>query len=210
MKNSSFILTPVRLNYFTFDIYTENRFSMLLRYTFSFHIQCFSTSIFLVYFMYKKELLNKIIEHLHSELSSTELAAKNAHLAATDDQSVAETQYDTLAIEASYLAEGQSRRVEEIKHSLALFEQLSKNIPQNVTIVNIGSLVQLEQDKQANAWFYIGPAAGGFRCEIEEHTFTVITPQSPVGQALMNKEEGDEINIRIGDILTTDYINSIM
>jgi len=66
----------------------------------------------------KAEVISKILTYLQNELASLSTAAKNAHLAAIDDQSVAETQYDTLAIEASYLAEGQSRRVEALKKSI--------------------------------------------------------------------------------------------
>lgn len=160
--------------------------------------------------MYKKELLSRIIEHLTSELSNSELAAKNAHLAATDDQSVAETQYDTLAIEASYLAEGQSRRVEEMKASIILFEQLAQQKIDELLQVSIGSLVQLEKDKANNAWFYIGPASGGFRCEIKGNTFTLITPQSPMGTALMNKEEGDDVEITLGNQSLVDTIDKVL
>jgi transcription elongation GreA/GreB family factor len=160
--------------------------------------------------MYKKELLNNIIKHLSTELENSELAAKNAHLAATDDQSVAETQYDTLAIEASYLAEGQSRRVDEIKYSLHLFEQLAKQEESTNSQVKVGSLVQLEKDTSENAWFYIGPAAGGFTCEINGLTFTLITPKSPMGSALINKEEADEVTIQLGSNTIVDYIDTII
>lgn len=159
--------------------------------------------------MFKKRLVNNVIKHLNEELKNSELAAKNAHLAATDDQSVAETQYDTLAIEASYLAEGQSRRVDEIKESIALFEQLSKVEELTYLQVKMGCLVQLEKDKPTNAWFYIAPAAGGFTCTINEQTFTLITPKSPMGSALIDKEEGDEITINLGNNIIVDYIDSI-
>ena len=162
--------------------------------------------------MYKKLLLNKIIEHLYSELKNSELAAKNAHLAATDDQSVAETQYDTLAIEASYLAEGQSRRVDEIKKAINLYQQLKDMGSQEdppFSQVKIGSLVQLDKDKANRTWFYIGPAAGGFTCKISENTFTLITPKSPMGMALIDKEEGDEITVNLGENIIVDYIDII-
>ena len=68
--------------------------------------------------MDKEKIIQDILNYLRQELSIIQEAANNAHLAATDDQSVAETQYDTLAIEASYLAEGQSRRVDELKLSI--------------------------------------------------------------------------------------------
>ena len=159
--------------------------------------------------MNKKQIICDILAHLERELLAIKNAANNAHLAATDDQSVAETQYDTLAIEASYLAEGQSRRVEEIKASITLFEHLSKQALDELSQVSIGALVKLEKDQSNNTWFFIGPASGGLRCEIEGQKITLITPQSPMGSALMNKEEGDEVNIKLGNNVTTDFIDKI-
>jgi len=159
--------------------------------------------------MNKKALLSIILAQLTSELENSQHAAHNAHLAATDDQSVAETQYDTLAIEASYLAEGQSRRVDEIKVSITLFEHLTKQGLDEPLKVSMGTLVQLEKDQPNNAWFFIGPAAGGFRCELENQKITLITPQSPMGSALMNKEEGDNVEIKLGDKVISDFIDKI-
>ena len=74
------------------------------------------------------------------------VAANNAHQAATDDQSVAETQYDTLAIEQSYLAEGQSRRVDEIRYTIELINNFKYDLALETPGIIQGSLVQLEQD----------------------------------------------------------------
>ena len=73
----------------------------------------------------KKRLLQKAIAHIKSELETAKLAADEAKNAATDEQSIAETQYDTLAIEASYLAHGQSVRYYELKNELVLLENFT-------------------------------------------------------------------------------------
>lgn len=168
--------------------------------------------------MNKKEIIHKIVKHLSCELSTTQLAAHNAHSAAIDDQSVAETQYDTLAIEASYLAEGQSRRVEEIKYSIAQFEQLQARELTRSTTISIGSLVQLDKGESNNEWLFIAPSAGGFKCVLQEGNvtvhITVITPHSPMGKALINKEIDDDVSINIQSIKVKengncDYIVAI-
>ncbi len=46
----------------------------------------------------KKQLVDVIVTALKQELQQAIDAANEAHAAAVDDQSVAETQYDTLAI----------------------------------------------------------------------------------------------------------------
>lgn len=166
--------------------------------------------------MHKKTLISNVIQYLESELAHLCEAANNAHLAATDDQSVAETQYDTLAIEAGYLAAGQSRRVDEIKEAIAILKKLpiTKFPNQNKTIV--GSIVQLKSDIEAKHWYFILPVAGGFKSSFidtdmnqQEINFTVVTPHSPMGKALINREHEDDIEIVIGTHVIHDLISVI-
>ncbi len=161
----------------------------------------------------KKTLIRHILVHLNERLSILLSAANNAHLAAIDEQSIAETQYDTLAIEASYLAEGQSKRVTDIKKAIKDFEQLLDSLNQvessSTTRVKLGSIIQLAQDKKMRNYFFIAPSAAGYRCTIEENNFTVITPQSPIGKALLNKTIKDEILIALPKTQRIDEIIAI-
>lgn len=165
--------------------------------------------------MHKEILVNNIINHLEIELAKAVDAAEKAHLAATDDQSVAETQYDTLAIEASYLAEGQSRRIIEFKNALIAYQPLLASVSDDnkkhghENAITLGNLVQLDNDVSEQHWFYIGPAAAGYRTKINDQHFTVVTPQSPMGQALIGKYPDDEIKIQLGKGLLTDIISEV-
>ena len=58
----------------------------------------------------KKALRRQLIEHLMERLSGFDKSAREAHAEATHEQNKAENKYDTRAIEASYLAEGQARQ----------------------------------------------------------------------------------------------------
>ena len=172
--------------------------------------------------------MSQIIAQLEAELSATLIAADNAHKAATDDQSVAETQYDTLAIEQSYLAEGQSRRVTEIRDAIKRFENAQWDLTTQSQKVVMGSLVQLEQAEQSlqvkqsaqnkaksaqQNCFFIAPAAGGYRCQVSDNqscmNVTVITPQSPMGEALLGKELDDEVIVSVGSNKICDYIVAV-
>jgi transcription elongation GreA/GreB family factor len=141
------------------------------------------------------------------------VAANNAHKAATDDQSVAETQYDTLAIEQSYLAEGQSRRVDEIRYAIKRLQNIPLAALQKKLQINIGSVVQLGKDIDKQQWFFLAPAAGGYRCKLALQSnainIVVITPQSPVGAAMMGKVLDDEISIQIAGKNIFDFITMV-
>ena len=154
----------------------------------------------------KKQLVNIIVGALTQELQKAINAANEAHAAAVDDQSVAETQYDTLAIEAGYLAEGQSKRVSEFQQAIEAYQALELVTFDENSTVTIGALVQLAADSESRHWFFIGPAAGGFRCNLAEQAITVITPQSPMGIALIGKQQDDDIEIMLGANKLEDYI----
>jgi transcription elongation GreA/GreB family factor len=148
--------------------------------------------------MNKKQIISDILAHLEHELLAIKNAANNAHLAATDDQSVAETQYDTLAIEASYLAEGQSRRVDDIQQAKQTIEQLVIRDFQEDMPISLSALVQVAQDSNNKQWFFISPAAGGFKGVLNGQNYTVITPSSPMAKALIGKFIDDEIQLMVG------------
>lgn len=158
----------------------------------------------------KKQLVALIVSALRQELQQAMSAANEAHAAAVDDQSVAETQYDTLAIEASYLAEGQSRRVTEFQQAIDVYQKLDIIEFTIDSYIALGALVQLCADKDANHWFFLGPAAGGFRCQLNQQHITVITPQSPMGMALLSKQQDDDIEVMLGAHKLADYITSVI
>ncbi len=154
----------------------------------------------------KQALVTIIINELKQELNQAISAANEAHSAAVDDQSVAETQYDTLAIEASYLAEGQSRRVHKLQTAINDYQGLNLLDFDESRAIALTALVQLSKDCQNQHWFFIGPAAGGFRCTFPKQHITVITPQSPMGIALLDKFQEDDIDIKLGNNHLNDYI----
>jgi len=157
----------------------------------------------------KQTLVTLITNALKQELNQAINAANEAHAAAVDDQSVAETQYDTLAIEASYLAEGQSKRVQELQTAINNFQAMRLlDFDENKSIVQ-SALVQLDADKKAQHWFFIAPAAGGYRCQLNQQHITVITPQSPMGCALLGKFQYDDVEVMLGSNQMTDHINQV-
>jgi transcription elongation GreA/GreB family factor len=156
--------------------------------------------------MNKKKFVENVICHLKSKLAEACIAADNAHKAATDDQSVAETQYDTLAIESSYLAEGQSRRITEFQLAIQRYKDLPLTNFTDDDAIAIGAMVQISSNKIRQHWFFIGPNSGGFRTMIDDLNVTVITPYSPMGIALLGKYQGDDVYMKQGNNELKDMI----
>jgi hypothetical protein len=105
---------------------------------------------------------------------------------ATGAESKPENKYDTRSTESSYLAAGQGQRVLELRRLAAVLD--SVNVPPSETIA-LWSLVELDGD----AWFLVTPDGGGRKVEVGGTTIAVVTPQSPVGVALVGARVGDVV-----------------
>lgn len=91
----------------------------------------------------KSDLLELIRVELRSRLERLAKAAMDAHAAATDPGSKAESKYDTRSLEESYLATGQARQVRELADTLRIFETLRTIDFSNRDEIGSGALVEV-------------------------------------------------------------------
>ncbi len=147
----------------------------------------------------KQELHTAIISALQALVENAQNAVDRAYEAATHEESVAENQYDTLGLEASYLTEGQARRLAECTSDLAAFQALTPRILTETDAVSIGALIRVVDDNNQQQTFFLGPAAGGVKVRFNDCDIMIITPSAPLGKALLNSVAGDEIMVQIGN-----------
>jgi len=146
--------------------------------------------------MDKNIMLDQIIARLEADHALLLQAAKTAHAAATHDENVPDNKYATLALEASYVAQGQANRAQEIQAALQAFRQLVLQEFSEASPIRLTALVQLEDEAGACRQVFLGPAAGGLCLTFEEQEVMVITPASPLGRGLLGKRCGDSVQIR--------------
>ena len=141
----------------------------------------------------KTQLIDALLDELNQSLAMTIHAANEARALATHEQSKPETQYDTVGLEASYLAHGQSQRVEEIKQSIQSWKELAGREADLERGVSLGSLVELEDEEGNTSYYLLGLHAGGLKLYQNGVLVTVITHSSPLGKSLIGKQVDDEI-----------------
>lgn len=156
----------------------------------------------------KSALVQKIIARLTSELEATLKSARSAHAEATDEQNKAENKYDTRGLEASYLAEGQSRQAAESAEAIAQFTNLELRAFSAKDPIDLGAVVAVESNGERFDYFF-GPRAGGTEVTHAKQTFLVITPQSPLGQQLVGKLAGERWKAKQGGALRDYRIISV-
>lgn len=147
----------------------------------------------------KKNILIKLIENLQSELGEVEGAAKSTRDLATQDDLKSEGKYDTRAIEASYLASAQQKRVEEIKIDIQMLEEIEI---QNSKKLQMGSLALIEY-KGNERYYFLTSTSGGTMLTVDGQTILVISVFSPLGNGALGLVEGESFEVETPKELRT-------
>lgn len=153
--------------------------------------------------MDKRALLKQLVNQLMADIAVLTQSALAAHGAATHTESKAEDQYDTRGLEASYLAGAQSKRVLDLQETLEQFRYLDMKKFGPETPIASTAFVELECDGKS-VYYLLMPKGGGMTATAEGKHVQVITPQSPLGEALLGHLAGDQIQVDIQRV-TRDY-----
>ncbi len=146
--------------------------------------------------MNKSELRLTILEVLEQKRQVAHRSAQRAIESATDEETVPEHKYDTLALEASYLAHGQAMRVQECEQEIRLIRELHLSTePEKVGVGSLLTLVDMDENHQL---FFVAPCAGGLKVRFNDKLVTLVTFESPLGKALKGKQLGDEVSYQVG------------
>jgi len=118
--------------------------------------------------------------------------AMDAHAAATDPGSKAESKYDTRNLEESYLAKGQAKQVEELADSVRIFDALSFPEFSMEDAIDVGALVEADLDGETS-FFFLVPASGGLVIEHEGMEITLLSPASELYRKLLGMRVGESL-----------------
>ena len=142
----------------------------------------------------KKAVLAALKQKLETELGRAQKRAKDAAAGATHEENRAEGDKDMRATEASYVARGQASRASEMEEALVRVSALELLDFKPGARIAISALIELEQDGKGLHYFLV-PAAGGERLQVAGAEIQTLTPQSPLGRALLGLTEGDEAEL---------------
>ncbi len=145
-----------------------------------------------------KELLHQtILAELNTLRQDAINAAMQAYSTATHAENVADNKYDTLGLEASYLAQGQAKRVAICEANLTAFGELKITDFTPQTAISLGALIYLMDDSDSQQILFLAPVSGGVKISFSGLNITLITPAAPLGKKLMGCYVDEEINIKL-------------
>ena len=142
----------------------------------------------------KEQLKEELARILAADLATRERAHRAAREGATHEEAKPENDKDTRALEASYLARGEALRVEELKVSLAEVQNMPLRALREGEPAALGALVHAEEDGEARL-LWLAPHGGGSK--LAGGTVQIVTPKSPLGQALIGRRAGDDCEVRL-------------
>jgi len=142
-------------------------------------------------------LQQQVLERLAEDLLQAEQAVRAAHETATHEENIAENKYDTLGLEAAYLATGQARRAEAIRQAMANWRQFRPRPYDASKGIQLGALVCLVDSADKQQQLFLGPDGGSMKLV---SGVQVISSEAPLGRAMLGKCEGDEVSIRVDPI----------
>lgn len=151
--------------------------------------------------MDKALLQQQVLTRLEADLQQATHAAQVAYETATHEENIAENKYDTLGLEASYLATGQARRAAEVRQTIAQWRQLRLRPYDPLLGIQLGALIALVDADDGQQLFLLGPNGASMKLQIDNHIVQVISDQAPLGKAMLGKALDDDITLHIANKL---------
>jgi transcription elongation GreA/GreB family factor len=142
----------------------------------------------------KKNVWQALKARLESELSKAQKRARDAAEGATHEENRAEGDKDMRATEASYVARGQAGRATEMEEALVRVSAMELLSFKPGAKIALSALIELSHETK-HVHYFLVPAAGGERVSVDGVEVQTITPQSPLGRALLGLTEGDEAEL---------------
>lgn len=144
----------------------------------------------------KAPLLQRLLERLTRDLELAEQAQRATQAGATHEESRPENDKDTRALESSYLARGQAKRVLELTGEIQSLRLLEQRAFEPTMPIALSALVELTTDDEGRLTYWLAPAGAGAQLELEGRTVRVVTPRSPLGRALIGRVCGDVVEVQ--------------
>ncbi len=148
--------------------------------------------------MDKQLIIEAIRENVTKEITNLKEVVKATIEGVTNEESKPENEYDTRGLEATYLARGQNQRIADLEEVLLMLRHINlKNFGPNDGISNT-ALVEIEFNGKKSTVFMLAKG-GGIVVKVQGQTIQVVTPSSPLGEALLDQKEGGSAGIESGN-----------
>lgn len=150
--------------------------------------------------MDKQFLLDQLVEKLRASARIAEAESDVAAIEARDGATPGErVETSQTALEFSRMARAQALRAREIRAAIDALLAFRPKPLEGRARVELGALVEVEDEEGRGQTLFLAPVGAGEELSGPggDGFFTVVTPQSPIGSAVLGKREGESASARI-------------
>ncbi len=155
--------------------------------------------------MHKQALKSELIAQLEAALATARAAHAAAIEGSTHEEAKPENDKDTRGLEQSYLARGQAQRVAENEAAIGDVNALALREFGPKASIAMSALVTVDEDGTELVVF-LSPAGGG---NVLAGGVQVVTPNSPLGRALLGKKVDDDVELQLPGKLRSFVVSAI-
>jgi transcription elongation GreA/GreB family factor len=150
-----------------------------------------------------------LADALERALETMVSAARATREGAIHEDSRAEGDKDMRSTEQSYLARGQAMRAEDLAEQLQRLRNEKLVVFDQDATIAVGALVRIEVDDDTRRVFLVSPYGAGILLRVGGVELTVVTPSSPMGQALLGKHVGDDFELTTRGVVRSYVIEAV-
>lgn len=133
--------------------------------------------------MNKSQLKDILLQSIDEAIEAAIEAARTAQESAAHENNQPENQYDTLSLEAAYLAHGQSERIlslQEERITVARWKPLEYTEDDEI---GTGAVVGLTNETGEMQWFWLA-LTGGWQVRVLDRNIRVISSDAPLARQM--------------------------
>ncbi len=147
----------------------------------------------------KHSLLEFVIRYAEGEVAKYKQIYGDAQDRANEEEGAMHSRYSTFKEEGQYLAEGLKDKLNQAKLGLGIAQVMRSELGKHdFNKVKACALVEVELSNDSEMFLFIFPSFGGL--VVEQFGVTIISHSSPLGKALLNKEEDDEFTYVVNGV----------
>ena len=145
----------------------------------------------------KEHIIDYMIKKLEKDLEKSKSFYERTRQEAANAPGKMVSRYDTMGVEAAYLADGIAKRTDQLKQELSIIRFL--RIPKTNGEIRLCSVVGTEDAKtgEFETYMILPTGAGGEEFDYEGTMITVISPNAPLSQSMFGKIKGDKIQVKL-------------
>ena len=147
----------------------------------------------------KARIVAVLVARLEADLERSSASQRATQEGATHAEAKPENDKDTRALEATYLARGLAARVAGLRADLAVLRAMELRAFGEGDPIGLSAVIDLEGFEESAArdaeTYFLAPVGGGLRLDVDGAAVVVVTPRSPIGQALVGRSVDDDVRI---------------